>query len=153
MPGLAELALGAVPIAGGALLVASAGQLRQLKGPDFRVTLKEDLELLEQIPPEQTQRRAELQRTIDARIDDLVAGTEKSRALRKAASAYQGNWRDIVLVICAVLFTVVWWNVNHHRTNWLLMFIAMIIVSVVTALYAARGALRGASTLLRPRDS
>jgi Flp pilus assembly protein TadB len=150
MPGLAELALGAVPIAGGALLAASAGQLR---APDFRATLRQDMELLERIPEEQTQRRAELQRTIDARIDDLVAASEKSRALRQAARAYRGNWRDIVLFICAVLFTVVWWNVNHHRTSWLLMFIVMIVVSVVTALYAARGALRGVSTLLHQRDS
>jgi Flp pilus assembly protein TadB len=149
MAGLAELALGAVPVAGGALLAASAGQLR---GPDFRAMLKQDMELLERIPEEQTERRAELQRTIDARIDDLVAATDKSRALRKAASAYSGNWRDIVLFICAVLFTVVWWGVNHHRTNWLLMFIVLIIASVVTALYAARGMLRGSSTLLRRRD-
>jgi Flp pilus assembly protein TadB len=150
MAGLAELALGAVPVAGGALLAASAGQLR---GPNFRAMLNQDMELLERIPEEQTERRAELQRAIDARIDDLVAATDKSRALRKAASTYRGNWRDIVLFICVVLFTVVWWGVNHHRTNWLLMFIVLIIASVVTALYAARGVLRGASTLLRQRDS
>jgi hypothetical protein len=150
MAGVAELALGAVPVAGGALLAASAGQLR---GPNFRAMLNQDMELLERIPEEQTERRAELQRAIDARIDDLVAATDKSRALRKAASTYRGNWRDIVLFICVVLFTVVWWGVNHHRTNWLLMFIVLIIASVVTALYAARGVLRGASTLLRQRDS
>lgn len=151
MTGLAQLALGAAPIAGGALLGAAAGQL---KGPDFRALLKQDMDLLERMSPEQTQRRADLQRTIDARIDDLVAATDKSRALRRAATAYQGNWRDIVLFICAVLFTIVWWNVpNHSRTNWLLLFIAMIIVSVLTFVYAARGAIRGLAELMRRRRS
>ena len=146
MPGLAELALGAAPIAGGVLLATAAGQIR---GPDFRGAIKADMELLERIPEHQTERRAALQRIIDARIDDLVAATDRSRALRAAASAYQGNWRDVVLFICAVLFTIVWWNVNHHRANWLLMFILMIIVSLLAAVYAARGALRGAGRLLR----
>jgi ABC-type antimicrobial peptide transport system permease subunit len=148
MSGLAQLALGAAPIAGGALLGAAAGQL---KGPDFRGMLKQDMDLLERIPEDQTQRRAELQRTIDARIDDLVAATDRSRALRRAAGTYQGNWRDIVLFICALLFTLVWWNVSHNRTNWLLMFIVMIIVSVVTAVYAARGAMRSLGPVLHPR--
>ena len=44
MPGFADIALGAAPIAGGALLGAVAGSL---KGPDFRGMIKADLELLE----------------------------------------------------------------------------------------------------------
>jgi hypothetical protein len=148
MAGLAELALGAAPIAGGALLAAAAGQI---KGPDYRGMIKQDMDLLERIPQDQTERRAKLQRTIDTRIDDLVAATNRSRALRAAASAYQGNWRDIVLFICALPFTVVWWNVNHHRTNWLLMFIVMLVVSVLTAVYAARGVLRALGQLLHAR--
>jgi hypothetical protein len=148
MAGLAELALGAAPIAGGVLLAAAAGQI---KGPDFRGMIKQDMDLLERIPEDQTERRAKLQRTIDTRIDDLVAATDRSRALRAAAGAYQGNWRDIVLFICALLFTVIWWNVNHHRTNWLLMFIVMIVVSVLTAVYAARGLLRALGRLLHAR--
>lgn len=53
------------------------------------------------------------------RIDDLVAANEKRRQLRVAAIAYQGNWRDIVLFLCTVLFTVVWWQVDHDRKSWL----------------------------------
>lgn len=150
MAGLAGVALGALPIAGGALLGAAAGQL---KGPDFRGALKQDMDLLDRIPEEQTQRRAELQRTIDTRIDDMIAAGDKSRAMRLAASSYGGNWRDIVLFVCAVLFTIVWWNADHSRSNWLLMFILMIVVSVLTAAYAARGTARGLSRILRRRSS
>ncbi|CMD90328.1 Conserved membrane protein of uncharacterised function [Mycobacterium tuberculosis] len=57
--------------------------------------------------------------TIDARIDDLIDAADKSHALRKAAMSYRGNWRDIVLLVCVLLFTIIWWNVNHGRANWL----------------------------------
>lgn len=148
MPGLAQLALGAAPIAGGALLAAAAGQF---KGPDFRSMIRQDMDLLDRLPEEQTSRRAELQRTIGDRIDDLVAAADRSRELREVAASYRGNWRDIVLFLCAVLFTIVWWNVNHHRANWLVMLIVMIAVSVLTAVYAFRGAVRAARTFLRGR--
>src|SRR3979490_1905897 len=107
MPALAGLALGTVPIAGGALLGLAAGQF---KGPDFRALIKQDQDLMDRIPVEQTARRAELQRIIDVRIDDLINATDQSRSLREAASAYKGNWRDVVLVLCIVLFAVIWWN-------------------------------------------
>jgi hypothetical protein len=140
MSGLAGLALGTVPIAGGALLALAGGQLRGLFGAaDYRGLIKQDQELLNGIPPEQTARRAELQRTIDARIDDLIAATDRNRALRQEASGYQGNWRDAVLCVCIVLFAVIWWNVSHSRTNWLPMFIVLILLAVVTAFYAVRG--------------
>jgi anti-sigma-K factor RskA len=140
MSGLAGLALGTVPIAGGALLAAAAGQLKgPFKTADFRELIKQDQELLKGIPPEQTARRAELQRTIDERIDDLIAATDRSRSLRQDASGYQGNWRDVVLCVCIVLFAVIWWNVSHSRTNWLPMFVMLIVLAVVTAFYAARG--------------
>jgi hypothetical protein len=140
MSGLAGLALGTVSIAGGALLAAVAGQLKgPLKAPDFRALIKQDQDLLKGIPPEQTARRAELQRTIDVRIDDLIAATDRNRSLRQEASGYQGNWRDVVLFVCVVLFAVIWWNVSHSRTNWLSMFIVLIPLAVVTAFYAARG--------------
>jgi hypothetical protein len=140
MSGLAGLALGTVPIAGGALLAAAAGQLKgPLKAPDFRGLIKQDQDLLKGIPPEQTARRAELQRTIDVRIDDLIAATDRSRSLRMEASGYQGNWRDVVVFVCVVLFAVIWWNVSHSRTNWLPMFIVLILLALVTAYYAARG--------------
>jgi hypothetical protein len=146
MSGIAGLALGAAPIAGGVVLGALAGQI---KGPDFRGMLKADMDLLDRIPEEETARRAALQRTINARIDDLVAAADRSRELRAAAGSYQGNWRDIVVFLCAVLFTIVWWNVNHHRTNWLPMFIVMIILSLAAAIYAGRGAWRSLRALRR----
>jgi hypothetical protein len=150
MPGFAELALGAAPIAGGAMLAAAAGSF---KGPDFRGLIIKDMDLLDRIPPEQTERRAELQRTIDQRIDDLIASTEKSRELREVAASYTGNWRDIVVFICAILFTVIWWNVSHSRSNWLLMFIVMIVVSVAAGIYAGRGVVRAVRTLLHRGDA
>jgi hypothetical protein len=149
MPGIAELALGAAPIFGGALLGVAAGQIR---GPDFRGTIKADLDLLERIPEEESGRRAALQRSINQRIDDLVEANTRSRELRAAASAYQGNWRDIVLVLCAVLFTIVWWNVPHSRTNWLFLFIVMIVLSLIAALYAFRGLRRSILAVFRRRS-
>src|SRR3984885_8939318 len=136
MPGIAELALGAAPIFGGALVGVAAGQI---KGPDVRAAIKADLDLLDRIPEEESGRRAALQRAINQRIDDLLLANERSRELRAAASSYEGNWRDIVLVLCAVLFAIVWWNVPHSRTNWMFLFVVMIIMSVVAALYAFRG--------------
>jgi hypothetical protein len=149
MPGIAELALGAAPIAGGAMLGAVAGNL---KGPDVRGLITKDLDLLDRLPPEQVDRRARLQASIDQRIDDLIAAGERTRELRDAAMSYRGNWRDIVLFICAVLFTIVWWNVSHSRANWLVMFIAMILLSVAAGIYAGRGLLRALNTFLHRRD-
>jgi hypothetical protein len=34
------------------------------------------------------------------------------RALRRAAVSYHANWRDIVLLLCVLLFTIVWWDVD-----------------------------------------
>jgi hypothetical protein len=139
MPGIAEIALGAAPIAGGALMGLVAGNL---KGPDYRGIIKSDLELLEMIPAENTSLRADLEASINQRIGDLIVTTEKNRELREAASSYKGNWRDSVLFLCAVLFTIVWWNVPHSRTNWLVMFIVLIALTTVVGLYAGRGILR-----------
>lgn len=149
MSGIAQLALGAAPIFGGALLGAAAGQIR---GPDFRGTIKADLDLLDRIPEEESGRRAALQRAINQRIDDLLLANERSRELRAAASSYEGNWRDIVLVLCAVLFTIVWWNVPHSRTNWMFLFVVMIILSVVAALYAFRGLRRVLQVSIRRKS-
>jgi hypothetical protein len=121
----------------------------QLKPPDYRGLIKQDMDLLDRLPPQATARRADLQHTIDLRIDDLVAATHHGRALREAAASYQGNWRDVVLFLCAVLFTVVWWNINHSRTNWLPMFIVLIVLSILTAVYAARGLTRAGAGLIR----
>lgn len=150
MPGIAEIALGAAPLAGGALLGLAAGNLR---GPDFRAMIVKDMDLLERIPPEQGELRARLKRNIDQRIEDLITTTERSRELRMAAVSYEGNWRDVVVFICAVLFTVVWWNISHDRTNWLVMFIALIVLSVLAGVYAARGILRALGKTRRRRTA
>ncbi|AQA05880.1 hypothetical protein BVC93_29895 [Mycobacterium sp. MS1601] len=148
MPGLAEIALAGAPIAGGALLGLAAGNMRT---PDVRALIKQDMELLENIPADQVERRAELQRVINLRIDDMIAAVDKNRELRLIAASYQGNWRDIVVFVCAVLFTVVWWNVSHSRSNWLVMFIVLIVLSLVAAVYAARGLLRALATYMQSR--
>ncbi|MFY9492300.1 MAG: hypothetical protein WAP49_15680, partial [Mycobacterium sp.] len=105
MPGIADLALGAAPIFGGALMGVIAGSL---KGPDYRAAIKDDLDLLAKIPPENAALREALQRSIDDRISDLVVTMDKSRELRQSAVGYKGDWRDVVVFICALLFTVVW---------------------------------------------
>ena len=149
MPGIAELALGAAPIAGGALVGAAAGGF---KGPDVRAMIAKDMDLLDRIPDDQPELKARLKASIDDRIIDLVKATEKSRAVREAAVSYSGNWRDIVVFLCAILFTIVWWNVPHSRSNWLVMFIAMIILSVIVAIYAGRGVARAISSYLHRND-
>jgi len=146
MAGLGALAIGTAPILGGALLAGAAGQLR---GPDYRGGINQDLDLPERLPADQVARQAALLRTVEQRVDDLVSANEKSRQFRAAAVSYQGNWRDIVLLVCAVLFTYVWWHVSHYRGDWLLMFLALIAACVLTALYAFRGSVRGARRLIR----
>lgn len=149
MPGIADFALAGAPIAGGALLGAIAGNLRS---PDLRAVLKQDMELLEALPAEQVERRAELQRVIDLRVDDIIAGVDRTRSMREIAMSYQGNWRDIVVFVCGILFTIVWWNVPHSRANWLLMFVVMIVASVAAGLYAARGIVRAIRTMASHRS-
>ena len=136
MAGIGDMALGAAPIAGGALLGALAGTV---KGPDFRAMIKSDIELLDSLPEDKVELRAELSRTIDDRVYELIATVDRNRELRLAAGSYKGNWRDIVVFVCALLFTLVWWNVPHSRTNWTLTFVVLVILSVVIGVYAARG--------------
>src|SRR4051812_15459688 len=99
MPGIAELALGAAPIAGGALLGVAAGNL---KPPDIRGMIAKDMDLLERIPDTQPELKARLKTSIDQRINDLISASERTRTMREAALSYTGNWRDIVVFICAV---------------------------------------------------
>ncbi|MFV0494448.1 hypothetical protein [Mycobacterium sp.] len=146
MPGIAEIALGAAPIAGGALLGAVAGNL---KAPDVRAVIKPDLDMLDRIPEDQVQRRAALSQMVGARIDDLVTADQRGRELRQAAASYHGSWRDIVVFICTVLFTIVWWHVSHHHANWLPMFVALIVMSMIAGAYAARSTVRALAQLLR----
>jgi hypothetical protein len=136
---MAALAMGAAPVLGGALFGAAVGQFR---GPDLRAGIKQDLELLEQLPEAEVARRESLRRSINERIDELVVANDKARRLRDAAASYEGNWRDIVLFLCTVLFSIVWWSVDHHRDSWLPVFITTIVASVVAAGYALRGVRR-----------
>ncbi len=69
MSGVASIALGTAPVVGGALLGVAAGQL---KAPDYRGLIKQDMDLLDRLPPEATARRADVQRTIDADIDRVL---------------------------------------------------------------------------------
>ncbi len=155
MSGLGNLALGSAPLAGGFLLAVATGQLSnpgQLKAPNFRVMIKQDQEILRAIPEEQVARRAELQHTVDVRIDELINAIATGRSLREEASGYKGNWRDVVLFLCVALFTFIWWNVPHSRTNWLLTFIVLIVVAAVTAGYAMRGTIRSLRAKIRRRS-
>lgn len=151
--GIADLALGAAPLAGGALLGAVAGNL---KPPDVRAAIKADMDLLDRIPAEQTERRAELQRTIDMRIDELITAVDRSRELKSTAIGYafnrEGRLRDILVFILAVLFTIIWWNLKHSRTGWLPMFIALIVFTALAGWYALRGIIRAFSSVLRRKQ-
>ncbi len=140
--------MGAAPIAGGALLGAAAGSF---KGPDIRAMISKDMDLLERIPDDQPELKARLKASIDERINDLVVATEKSREIRQLAASYQGNWRDIVVFVCALLFTLVWWNVSHSRTNWLVVFVVLIALSILVGIYAARGIFRALATFMHSR--
>jgi hypothetical protein len=147
--GIADLALGAAPIAGGALLGVAAGNL---KPADIRGMIAKDMDLLERIPDDRPELKARLKASIDERIDDLITSTERGRELKLAAMSYAGNWRDIVVFICAVLFTIIWWNVSHSRSNWLLLFIVMIVLSIVAGIYAGRGLVRAIRRFTRRDD-
>jgi hypothetical protein len=148
MAGLGQIALNSAPVFGGVMLAIAAGQFR---GPDYRGLIQQDMDLLDRLPQDATQRRAALQRTIETRIDDLIDAADRNRALRKAAMSYRGNWRDVVLLLCVLLFTIIWWDVDHSRSNWLVTFILLILLSIVTAAYAFRGVLRAGSSYVRRR--
>jgi hypothetical protein len=149
MPGMAALAMGAAPVLGGALFGAVAGQLR---GPDLRAGIKQDLELLEQIPEIEAARREALRRSINGRIDELIVANDRALQLRVAASSYEGNWRDIVLFLCTVLFSIVWWSVDHHRNSWLPVFIATIVAAILACGYTVRGLSRSVRRARRRAD-
>jgi hypothetical protein len=136
MVGIGNIALGAAPIAGGALLGSLMGTFR---GPDFRTIIKSDIELLDSLPADEVALRAELQRTINERVYELIAIVDRNREVRLAATGYRGSWRDSLLFVCALLFTLVWWNVPHDRSNWMVTFVFLVFLTSVIGLYAARG--------------
>jgi hypothetical protein len=149
MPGMAAIAMGAAPVVGGALFGAAVGQLR---GPNLREGIKQDLELLQQMPEIEAARREALGRSIDDRIDELIVAEDKARQQRATAISYEGSWRDIVLFLCTVLFSIVWWSVDHDRDSWLPVFITTIVASVVAGGYAVRGLRRSMRRMRRRAD-
>lgn len=144
MDDLFQLLIGAAPVFGGLVLGVLAAYY--LKPPDVRGSIKDDLDLLDRLPPEQTERRAELQRSVDLRVDDLIMGVDRSRAMRDAALSFRGHWRDLVVFVATVLFTYIWWDVSHDRSDWLPTFMVLIALSVLTFVLAVRGALRAMGT-------
>jgi hypothetical protein len=137
LSGLEGFALGAAPLAGGVLLGGMAG-----KGTDLRAVIKSELDLLERIPEDQVTHRAALEQLIAQHVDDLVAAIEKGRQRQQRIGYFTENWRDLVLFLTTVLFTVITWHADHHRPVWLPLFIAATLMSVVTAQYVLRGFLR-----------
>jgi hypothetical protein len=144
MVGLGALAVGAAPLAGGVLLGGLAGR-SQPNVPDLRAVIKSELELLERIPEDQVTRRAALEQMIGEHVDALLVAQEKSREFQGKTRYFteRDNWRDIALFVSTVLFAVILWHAaDHHRPVWLPLFIATIVLSVVTAIYVLRGFLR-----------
>jgi hypothetical protein len=141
MSGLGAFALGAAPLAGGLLVGGMAGTGGP-SAPDLRASINSEMDLLQRIPEDQVTRRGALEQVIAQHIDALVVAIEKSRQLQRRTSYLTENWRDLVLVLTSVLFTVVAWHADHHRPVWLPIIIAAILMSVVTALYVLRGFLR-----------
>ena len=139
MSGLEGFALGAAPLAGGALL---GGMAPKRSAPDLRAVIKSELELLERLPDDQVTRRAALEQVIAQHFDDLVVAIEKSRQLQHRIGYFAENWRDLILFLTTVLFTVITWHADHNRPVWLPLFIAATLLSVATALFVVRGFLR-----------
>lgn len=144
-----QLLISTAPVLGGLVLGVLA--VNFFKGPDIRGSVKEDLDLLDRLPAEQTQRRAELQRSIDLRVDELIGNVERSHAMRDAATSHRRNWRAAALFVFAVMFTYIWWGVDHTRSDWASMFAILILLSVSAFLYAALGALRAIGSYRRDR--
>jgi hypothetical protein len=148
MIGLAELAANIAPVAGGLLIGVAAGYLIT---PDIRGTVKQDFELLDRLPPEQAELRAALRRSIEIRITDLIAAVDRYRPMQNVAS-YRGDLRDLGQFVLVVLFTLVWWGVDHHKSSWLPFFIVLIVASVWTAGFAFRGARNSLGRFVRRND-
>ncbi len=86
-----------------------------LKSPDIRGPVKDDLDLLDRLPAEQTHRRAELQRSIYLRVDDLVARVDREHAVCDSVHPYLDRWRGAAAFLFTVLFTHVWWGAASSR--------------------------------------
>jgi len=111
--------------------------------PDQRAQIKQDLDIIDRLPPELEDRRAVIIELVGARLDYLISAGEKSRNLWQTARSYKGDWRDVVLVGCVVLFALIWWQVDHSKSNWLPTFIVLILLGALTTAYAVQGVVSG----------
>ena len=102
MPGLADIAVGAAPLAGGALLAGIVGGTGG-RVPVLRDAITSEMDLLERIPKDDVTHRAALEQVIAQHIDALVVATEKSRQLQRRISYFTENWRDLVVFLTSVL--------------------------------------------------
>jgi len=150
---MTTIATGAAPLLGGVLFGMSAKRSKP-NVPDLRSIIREELELLEWLPPEQVVRRAALQHAVENHIDELVAATEQSLILRRRTRSLleAGKWRDLALFFCVVFFAMIVWEADHERPHWLPTFIAVMLLSVVTAIFALRGFVRSIRAVLRADD-
>lgn len=55
--------------------------------------------------------------------------------------------------VAVVLFAIIGWGADHSRTYWLPMLVALILLSILAAFYAARGTRRSLATLLHSRSA
>jgi hypothetical protein len=142
MVGLGTLVTGVAPLAGGLLVGGMAGKSGPSVG-DLRSLIQSDLDLLQRIPADQVVRRAAIKRMLAEHVEALLVAQEKSYEFRRKLGYFTQHWRDIVLFISTLLFIVVLWSAaDHHRPVWLPLFIATIVMSVVTAISLVRGFLR-----------
>ena len=138
MVGVAALVTGMAPLAGGVLLGGMAGNSGP-SGADMRAVIIAELELLERIPEDEVARRAAFKRMIGEHIEGFLVAQEKSRELKSRTRYLTEHWRDIVVLVTTLLFIVIIWHADHARPVWLPLFIATIVMSVVTAIPVVRG--------------
>ncbi len=143
---LSNFALGAAPVVGGALLIVAGGNV--LSGVNFRSRIKDDIELLRVLPEDEVELRDALRQSIVDRVEQVIEANAKWRELRVAALSREDSWRDVVMFVSAVLFTIVWWYVDHDRIVWLPLFVMLIVATLLSALLAWRS-LRSAMRRLK----
>lgn len=133
---LSNFALGAAPVVGGALLIVAGGNV--LSGLNLRSRIKDDIELLRVLPEDEVELRDALRQSIVDRVDQVIEANTKWRELRVAALSREDSWRDVVMFVSTVLFTIVWWYVDHDRVVWLPLFVMLVVATLLSALLAWR---------------
>jgi hypothetical protein len=144
MAGVGEFILGSLPVLGGALLGATAGRggegRERRERVDFvRSLIKADQEILERVSPEETELRADLERSINGRLRALLTMGERNRTAMRAVASHVGTWRDALLFVCALIFTVAWWNLEREGALRLPLLVVLIALSVISGYYTVSG--------------